>query len=209
MIKTLLAYTQHFLMVKLLKFGVFQVMAPKENPNWVPTPVYLYIQYLTVVFPIQPDPLPQPQPAIDSDDNSNVDSDEEYLGYPSIYYLYFLCVARTCTIQFLWLSKQNTNPRKWKHIWQLVRQSYFGHGRFFFLRLPIPEDENIFGNLFGNHILFNGWDENQEEKLENDHAHGFYRLLFGYGFVTSPEEFDEVFGSFHACNWNCQIKIQN
>ena len=36
----------------------------------------------------------------------------------------------------------------------------------FILELPIPEDENIFGNLFGDYILLDGWDDNWDEEIE-------------------------------------------
>ena len=69
----------------------------------------------------------------------------------------------------------------------------------FILELLIPEDENILGNIFGNYILWNSWDDNCDEEFENNHSHGFYGFLFGYGFITSQEEYDDVFGSFLAC----------
>ena len=101
-------------------------MAPKEIPNWLPTPVYPYIQYPTVLFPVQPQPLPESQPAIDSDDSSDVDSDEEYLGYPSFkYYLY-----------------------------SYVQPEPVPFNSFDYLNeIQIPESENIFGNLFGDPIF--------------------------------------------------------
>ena len=65
----------------------------------------------------------------------------------------------------------------------------------FILELPISEDQNIFGDLFGDYILSDDWDNNWDNELENN-SHGFYGFLFGYGFMTSREEYDEVFGSF-------------
>ena len=100
-------------------------MVPKENSNWAPTPVYPYIQHPTVLFPIQPEPLPQPQPAIDSDDNSDVNSDEEYLGYPSFKDYLYSCV---------WLETVPFNSFEYLN------------------EIQIPKNENIFGNLFGNPI---------------------------------------------------------
>ena len=67
----------------------------------------------------------------------------------------------------------------------------------FILALPIPEDENIFGNLFGDYIFLDGWDNDWDVDIElEQNSHGFYGFLFGYGFITSQEEYDVVFGSF-------------
>ena len=67
----------------------------------------------------------------------------------------------------------------------------------FILELPIPEDENCFGNLLGDYILLDGWDGNWDEKIKlESQSYGFYGFLFGYGFITSQEEHDVVFGSF-------------
>ena len=69
----------------------------------------------------------------------------------------------------------------------------------FILELPIPEDENIFGNLFGDYIFLDGWDDNWDKEIElESQSHGLYGFLFGYGFITSQEEHDEVFGSFRS-----------
>ena len=65
----------------------------------------------------------------------------------------------------------------------------------FILDLPISEDENIFGNLFGDYILLDDWGINWDDEMENN-SQGFYGFLFGYGFITSQEEYDEVFGLF-------------
>ena len=67
----------------------------------------------------------------------------------------------------------------------------------FILELPIPEDENIFGNLFGGYIFSDGWDDDWDVDIELEpNSHGFYSFLFGYGFITSQEEHDAVIGSF-------------
>ena len=62
----------------------------------------------------------------------------------------------------------------------------------FILEVPIPEDENIFGDYI---LVDENWDEDLE--LANNHSHGFYGFFFGYGFIHSQEECDEAFGSFH------------
>ena len=67
----------------------------------------------------------------------------------------------------------------------------------FILELPIPEDENIFGNLFGDDIFSDGWDDDWDVDIKLEpNSHGFYSFLFGYGFITSQEEHDAVIRSF-------------
>ena len=165
-------------------------MAPKENPNWVHTHVFPYIPYPTALFPIQ---FPQPQEDIDLD---SYDDSEEYLGYP-LYDDY--------TDSYVWPNLLPFHTFDYLNELQIPEsENIFGNlfgdpildMEDFILELPIPENENIFGNLFGDYIL---GDENWDDELEINHSHGFYGFLFGYGFITSQEEYDEVFGSFHTC----------
>ena len=141
--------------------------------------------------------MPQPQPDIDS--YSYILDSDEYLGYPSY---------NDYIDSYMWPEFLPFNSFDHLNEIQILEgENIFGNlfGNpildmdDFILELPIPEDENIFGNIFGNYIL---GDENWDEELENNHSHGFYGFLFGYGFITSQEEYDEVFGSFHACYWN-------
>ena len=139
-------------------------MAPKENPKWVPTPVYPHFLYPTALVPIQ---LPQPQPDIDLD--SDLDSDE-YLGYP--FYDNYID-------SYTWLDFLPFNSFDYLNQIQILEgENIFGNlfgdpileMDDFILEFPIPEDESIFGNLFGDYIL---GDENWDEELENNHSHGF------------------------------------
>ena len=62
----------------------------------------------------------------------------------------------------------------------------------FFWVLPIPEGENIFSNLFGDDIDFDGWNENWDGELEE---YGFVGFIFGYGFMTCLEHFNHITNS--------------
>ena len=166
-------------------------MAPLDNRYWVPTPVRPYIPHPIEFLPVK---FPQPQFAQDIDSDSYDDS-EEYLGYAS-YDDYI--------DSYMWPDLLPFDTFDYLNELQIPEsESIFGNlfgnpildMEDFILELPVPEDENIFGNLFGNYILLNDWDKNWDVELENN-SHGFYGFLFGYGFITSQEDYDEVFGSF-------------
>ena len=139
------------------------------------------------------------------------DDSEEYLGYPS-YDNYIDC--------YMWLELIPFNRFDYLNELHIMESgnifgNLFGNPILdmedFILEVTIPEDENIFRNLFGNYIL---GDENWDEDLElaNNHSHGFYRFLFGYGFIHSQEQYDEVFGIISClplkCIQNSNIKTQ-
>ena len=171
-------------------------MAPLDNTYWAPTPVGPYIPH---PIEFEPDNFFQPQIGQDDHEWDIYDDSEEYLGYPS-YDDYIDC--------YVWLEPIPFNT--FNYINELLipeGENIFGtlfgdpilDMEDFILELPIPEDENIFGNLFGDYIFLGGRDDNWDKEIElESQSHGFYGFLFGYGFITSQEEHDKVFGSFRS-----------
>ena len=163
-------------------------MVPLDNRYWAPTPVRLNNPHPLQFLPIE---FPQPQVAQQDIDLDSYEDSEEYLGYP----LYNYHIDSYVWLDLLPFDTFELQIPESENIFGNLFGDLILDMEDFILELPISEDENIFGNLFGDYFLSDDWDINWDNELENNSL-GFYGFLFGYGFITSQEEYDEVFGSF-------------
>ena len=169
-------------------------MAPLDSTYWAPTPVTAYIPH---PIEINEEDFPEKQFVQCYNISDTYNDNESFFGYAS-YDDYINC--------YVWPEYMSFNMFNYlDEILIPEGENIFGNlfgdpildMEDFILALPIPEDENIFGNLFGDYIFSDGWDNDWEIDIELElNSHGFYGFLFGYGFITSQEEHDAVFGLY-------------